>query len=140
MTDLFELSRDELWWIEDKFKRFGQLNREIAMRKIELQIKEQDTNIGGGRSGGVHSPVESQVIKEQSDPFILTRQQWKDGITHVIDTATEEERAILALKYWSNQNYLTWSEVGERFHYSKSKIYDIRYDLLKRFAKKIGYL
>lgn len=78
MRNIFELSRNDLWWLEDKFQRFEQLDKEIAIRKEELKIQKTDENVGGGKTNIPSNPVETQVIKEQSDPYITTRQEWKD--------------------------------------------------------------
>lgn len=140
MRNIFELSKHDLWWLEDKFKRYEQLDKEVAIRKEELKIKKTDENIGGGKSNTVSSPVEIQVIKEQSDRYIINRQVWKKAIEDVYRASSKEEQEILEEKFWSNQTYLSWQEVGERHHISKTTIYDIRYSILERFAKKIGYI
>lgn len=140
MRNIFELSKHDLWWLEDKFRRYKQFDREIAIRKEEMKIKKVDENVGGGKSNTVSSPVENQVIKEQSDRYIINRQIWKKAIEDVYRNSTQDEQSILEEKFWSNQNYLSWQEVGERYHVSRTKVYEIRYSLLERFAKKIGYI
>ncbi|TWK08611.1 hypothetical protein CHCC20442_4324 [Bacillus licheniformis] len=140
MRNIFELSRYDLWWLEDKFIRYQQLDKEIAIRKEELKMQEPDENVGGGKSNVPGNPIESQIIKEQSDPYIITRQHWKRAIEQVYNDCTEEEQQVLQEKFWSNQNYLSWPEIGERHHFSKTTIYDMRYSILERFAKEIGYI
>lgn len=140
MRNIFELSKHDLWWLEDKFRRYKQFDREVAVRKEELKIKKVDENVGGGKSNTVSSPVENQVIKEQSDRYIINRQIWKKAVEDVYRHSTKDEQDILNEKFWSNQNYLSWQEVGERHHASRTKIYEIRYSILERFAKKIGYI
>lgn len=129
-----------MWWLEDKLQRYEQLDKEIAIRKEELKIQKSDENVGGGKSNIPSNPVETQIIKEQSDPYIITRQKWKKAIEEVYKECTEEEQKILDDKFWSNQNYLSWQEVGNRYHFSKTSIYEMRYSILERFAEKIGYI
>lgn len=140
MRNIFELSKSDLWWLEDKFIRYKQLDREIAIRKEELKIKQADENIGGGKSNTVSKPVEAQVLKALDDEYIREREKWKGAIKHVYNHCTEDERQILRDKFWSDTNYLSWQEVGEINYISRSKIYEIRYSILQRFAKKIGYI
>lgn len=140
MRNIFELSRNDLWWLEDKFQRYQQYDKEIAIRKEELKMKQTDENIGGGKSNLPSNPVERQVIKEQSDPYIVNRLKWKKAIEEVYKECTEDEQAILRDKFWSNQSYLTWPEVGEEHYMAKTTIYEVRYSILERFAKKIGYI
>lgn len=140
MRNIFELNKQDLWWLEDKFQRYQQMDKEIAIRKEELKIKQTDENIGGGKSNTVSSPVESEVIKSMNDEYIREREKWKQGIDDVYNHCTENEQKILRDKFWSDQNYLSWQEIGEMNFTSRTKIYEIRYSLLQRFAKKIGYI
>ncbi len=140
MRYIFELSKYDLWWLEDKFARYRQLDREIAVRKDELKKTNEDENIGGGKSNVPCNPIESQVVREQSDEFILTRQKWKKGIRNVHESCTDLEKSILVTKFWSNQNYLSWEEVGKIHHISKTTAYDVRYSIMERVAKEIGYI
>lgn len=64
-----ELNSTDLKWLEDKFKRYNSLDREIAIRKEEVKLREPDNNIGGGKVNFISLPVESQVIREMSDPL-----------------------------------------------------------------------
>ena len=140
MRNMFELSRDDLVWLEDKFYRYNQLDREVAIRKEELKIKEEDTNIGGGKTNFAGNPIETQVIKEQSDEFILARQKWKQSIDSVYLTSSEEVKQIISKKYWSDESYMNWEDIGKIHCMSKSQVYRVRYRVLERFAKLIGYI
>ena len=140
MRNMFELSRDDLVWLEDKFYGYNQLDREVAIRKEELKIKEEDTNIGGGKTNFAGNPIETQVIKEQSDEFILTRQKWKQSIDSVYLTSSEEVKQIISKKYWSDESYMNWEDIGKIHCMSKSQVYRVRYRVLERFAKLIGYI
>lgn len=140
MRNIFELSKNDLGWLEDKFRRYNQLDKEIAIRKEELKMKQPDENIGGGKTNIPSSPVENKVLKELSDPYILNRQQWKEAIDKVYSKCTTEEQKILKLKFWNNTNYYSWTHVADECHMSKTKIYEVRYSILQRFAKEIGYI
>lgn len=140
MEHLFKLGTDDLSVLEKRFYRYQLLDREIAVRKEELRQKEPDENIGGGKPNTVSKTLEIQVIKEQSDPFIMERQKWKRAIDEVYDEGTELEREVMDVKFFSGQNYLSWRDVAEQVHYSKTKIYEVRYAILEKFARKIGYI
>jgi len=114
------------------------LDRMIAIKKEELKIREEDHNIGGGRSGMIGNPVELTVMREQSNEFILLHQKWKKAIEETYWEQSDEVRKIICLKYWSNETYLTWHQIGARFHIAKTPIYEIREKFLTEFARKIG--
>lgn len=144
MRDIFELNSNDLKWLEDKFKRYHQLSREIAIRKEELKMREHDTNVGGGRSNRVSSQVENQVMREMSDPFIIQRDTWKKAIEQTINEQSDDVQVIIKEKYWGQNNYMDWETLGQTFEQdkkqSKSSMYRIRYKVLECFAKKIGYI
>lgn len=136
---MFKLETDDLSVIEKKFYRYP-FEREIAIRKQELSEKQHDTNIGGGKGNLPSSPVENIVIKEQSDPFIQEHQKWKRVIREIYEEASDFEKKVMDIKFFSEQAYLPWKSVAEQVGYSQSKIYKVRYAILERFAKKVGHL
>lgn len=140
MRNIFELSKNDLWWLEDKFNRYGQIDKEIAIRKEELKIKQPDENIGGGKTNKTSSPTENQVMKEQLDPYISSRLKWKKAIDKIYNNCTEDEQKILRLKFWNNTNYHSWTNIADMCYISKTKVYEMRYSILQRFAKEIGYI
>lgn len=140
MRNIFSLDSAELKWLEDKFERYPQLDREIAIRKEELKLREEDQNIGGGRSNIAGNPIEAQVVKEQSDPFIRQREVWKKGIEKTLHQQNEDVKAMIADKYWGENSYMDWTSLGELYCCSQSKVYRIRYKFLEEFARNIGYI
>lgn len=140
MRDIFELNSNDLKWLEDKFKRYYQLDREIAIRKEELKLREPDENFGGGKTNVISKTVENQVVKEMSDPFINQREAWKKSIDRTIEEQNEDVQILIKDKYWGDKNYMDWETIGSLYGFSKSTVYRIRYKVLETFAKKIGYI
>lgn len=140
MRSILSLDSNDLKWLEDKFERYHQLDREIAIRKEELKLREDDQNIGGSKSNVVGNPIESQVIKEQSDPFIMQREMWKRGIDKTLRKQNADVKAMIQDKYWGENSYMDWTAVGKANCCSQSKVYRIRYKVLEQFAKEIGYI
>ncbi|WP_373768581.1 hypothetical protein [Jeotgalibaca porci] len=140
MRNILSLDSNDLKWLEDKFERYQQLDREIAIRKEELKIREDDQNIGGGKSNVVGNPIESQIIREQSDPFIVQREAWKRGIDKTIQKQNIDVKAMIEDKYWGENSYMDWVTIGEVHGFQQAKTYRIRYKFLEEFAKNIGYI
>lgn len=140
MRDIFELNSNDLKWLEDKFKRYHQLDREIAIRKEELKLREPDENIGGGKANIIGRTVENQVVKEMSDPFIQHREAWKKAIDRTIEEQTEDVQILIKDRFWGLNNFMDWETIGELYGFPKSTVYRIRYKVLESFAKKTGYI
>jgi len=139
MDEMMTLTKTDLQTLESLAKRYVRFDLEIAIKKEELKLREEDQNIGGGKANIVGRPVEMQVIREQSSEFIVQRQKWKVGIETAFLLQTAEVQNILRAKLWGEERHLSWEEVGERHGMSKTTIYRVRYYFLQRFGEIIGY-
>lgn len=124
--------------LDRKFANRHNYNREIAIRKEELKLKEIDENYGGGRSSGVGNPVEREVLKYMSDPFINNREIWKKAIADTLNEQSLVIKQLMELKYWGEDSWMDWRSFGDAYGYSKTSIYRIRQKVLMEFGRKIG--
>ena len=124
--------------LDRKFSGYYEYNKEIAIRKEELKLKESDENIGGGRSNIISKPVENQIVKELSDPFIANRLMWKKAIKETLEEQSQQVQSLMYSKYWGEDSWMDWVSFGDKYGYSKPTIYRLRQKVLFTFAKKIG--
>ncbi|MGH1637367.1 hypothetical protein ABE949_19400 [Enterococcus avium] len=124
--------------LDRKFANYPNYNREIAIRKEELKMKEADENIGGGNGNIRSNPVEQQVIKELSDPYIVNRQLWKKCIKETLEGQSSEIRMLMELKYWGEDSWMDWVSFGKKHGYARTPIYRIRQKVLSDFGRRIG--
>ena len=124
--------------LDRKFANYPNYNIEIAIRKEELKMKEADENIGGGKGNIRSNPVEQQVIKELSDPYIVNRQLWKKCIKETLEGQSSEIRMLMELKYWGEDSWMDWVSFGKKHGYARTPIYRIRQKVLSDFGRRIG--
>lgn len=124
--------------LDRKFANYYNYNKEIAIRKEELKMREADENIGGGKSNIRSNPVETQVIKELSDPYIANRQLWKKCIKETLNHQSPEIKRLMELKYWEEDSWMDWVSFGEKHGYAKRTIYRVRQKVLMDFGRRIG--
>lgn len=124
--------------LDRKFANYPNYNREIAIRKEELKMKEADENIGGGKGNIRSNPVEQQVVKELSDPYIVNRQLWKKCIRETLEGQSSEIRMLMELKYWGEDSWMDWVSFGKKHGYARTPIYRIRQKVLSDFGRRIG--
>lgn len=124
--------------LDRKFANYPNYNKEIAIRKEELKMKEADENIGGGKGNIRSNPVEQQVIKELSDPYIVNRQLWKKCIRETLEGQSSEIRMLMELKYWGEDSWMDWVSFGKKHGYARTPIYRIRQKVLSDFGRRIG--
>lgn len=124
--------------LEIKFEDYPVYNRQIALRKEELRLREADENIGGGRSNTISKYVENQVIKEICDPYIANRELWKKSVIETPHSLDEERRELVKAKYFGEDSWMDWASFGKKHGYSKSTIYRLRQKVLLEFGRRIG--
>lgn len=124
--------------LDRKFAHYYEYNKEIAIRKEELKMREADENVGGGKSNIRGNPVESQVVKELSDPYIVNRQLWKRCIKETLDNQDDDVRQLMELKYWGADSWMDWVSFGTKHGYAKRTIYRVRQKVLLDFGRRIG--
>ena len=137
MTGINQETLDEL---DRKFANRYNYNREIAIRKYELQERERDDNWGGGSSNIMSKPVEQEVVKFMSDPYIMNRELWKKAIDETLEEQSEEVNELIKEKYWGESSWMDWVSYGKIKGYSKTTIYRLRRKILLSFGAKIGEL
>ena len=101
-------------------------------------MKEADENIGGGKGNIRSNPVEQQVIKELSDPYIVNRQLWKKCVKETLEGQSSEIRMLMELKYWGEDSWMDWVSFGKKHGYARTPIYRIRQKVLSDFGRRIG--
>lgn len=126
--------------LDRKFAKYEEYNKEIAIRKEELKLKEADENIGGGKSNIVNNPIENQIIKELSDPYISNRNMWKKAIKETLEEQSNDIKTLIENKYWGVDSWMDWVSFGKKHGYSRNTIYRIRQRILLSFGRKIGEL
>lgn len=124
--------------LDRKFANYHAYNKEIAIRKEELKLREVDENIGGGRSNIMSNPIEAQVIKEMSDPYIMNRELWKKAVKETLSDQSADIRVLIETKYWGEDSWMDWKSFGDKHGYSKPTIYRIRQKVLFDFGRRIG--
>lgn len=129
----------ELKYLESEFERYKKLDRLIAQRKVELATKEQDTNMGGGSSNLPSSPTEITAVKNLTDNKIRKLEERKREVERAWARMNDEQRKICEMKFWSD-NYYTWAEMADIFHYSVRTMYNKRDKILTLLAEEQGRL
>ncbi|MGG5319253.1 hypothetical protein [Enterococcus sp. AZ072] len=124
--------------LDRKFAHYYEYNKEIAIRKEEMKMREADENIGGGKSNIMSNPIESQVIKELSDPYIANRELWKVSIKDTLEEQSKDIQNLMYSKYWGEDSWMDWVSFGKKHGYSRNTIYRIRQKVLLDFGRRIG--
>ncbi|MCR1932635.1 DUF722 domain-containing protein [Enterococcus gallinarum] len=135
MRTLSEATKKSL---DEELFEYNSIAYEIALRKLEIETtREQDENVGGGKSGYISKIPESLVIKYSEDSRIQYLEKLRSDIEQLYHECTEEQRLIIDLRWLLNESN-TWEEVATKIHCSEKSVYRKREKILERYAKIKG--
>lgn len=138
--NLNKLSSAQLKAFDEWLFDYRDIERKIAIRKLELQtFVDEDTNVGGGRANVVSKPTENIIGKWASDGQIISYENFRDRVTEVKKSLDDELNYIFELRWGIGSNN-TWEEIALKVHTSKTGIYRKREHILTLFGKQIGKL
>ena len=129
-----KLSEVELRALDLKLFDYQQIDRKIAIRKLEIETEtSNDCNIGGGKANTIPRPVETLVVRWSSDVRIIGLEQFKNAVEATLDTLDDELKQVFYLR-WDKGSVKTWEEIADMLHVSKKSIYRKRERILTIFA------
>ncbi|MGT2683395.1 transcriptional regulator [Streptococcus porci] len=135
-----KLSDVELRALDAKLFDYQQIDRKIAIRKLEIQTEtSNDCNVGGGRPNIVSKPTESLVARWSSDVRINGLEQFRKAVEATLEALDDELKRIFYLR-WSRSSVNSWEEIADMLHVSRKSIYRKRERILTIFADFRGDL
>lgn len=129
-----KLSEVELRSLDLKLFDYQQIDRKIAIRKLEIQTEtSDDCNVGGGKANTISKPTENVIARWSSDVRINGLEQLRSAIESTLDALDDELKKIFYLR-WSRGSVNTWEEIADMLHVSRKSIYRKRERILTIFA------
>lgn len=134
--------------IEEYWSDIPSLKKQLNFREWELlhQYKEQDTNIGGGRSYNLSDTTAQKAMLLAEDERYQNLKKNVDAIDYVIKKVSEDKkqrllREFMEMKYISKESsYMDWDDVAIELDITKAKAYKLRNKLIDMTAEKLGWL
>ncbi|MET3356909.1 UNVERIFIED_ORG: hypothetical protein ABIC58_000256 [Leuconostoc holzapfelii] len=116
----------------------GVIDMQIELRKDELKLPVSiDENIGGGKAENKRSfPLENNMIIEESDYTLQSFIRDKWVMDQFIKVLTEEERALLSLKF-NRQKRRSWLQVAGILSKSESQCRRDLVNIKNRYRESI---
>ena len=135
-----KLSEVELRALDSKLFDYKQIDRKIAIRKLEIQTEtSNDCNVGGGKANAISKPTENVIARWSSDVRINGLEQYRKAVEATIESLDDELKKIFYLR-WSIRSVNTWEEIACMLNVSRKSIYRKRERILTIFADFRGDL
>ena len=129
-----KLSEVELRVLDLKLFDYQQIDRKIAIRKLEIQTEtSNDCNVGGGKANTISKPTENLIARWSSDVRINGLEQLRSAIESTIDALDDELKKVFYLR-WSRGSVNTWKQIADNLHNYKKSIYRKRERIVTIFA------
>ena len=137
---MIKLSEVELRALDLKLFDYQQIDRKIAIRKLEIQTETStDCNIGGGKANIVTKPTETLIERWSSDVRLIGLEHFRSAIEETLDALDDELKEVFYLR-WSRGSVKTWEEIADMIHVSRKSVYRKRERILTIFADFRGDL
>ena len=138
MSRRYSLSQSDMKIIENKLYLYKRIDNAIAVRKRELEVKQNhDENIGGGRSSIISKPVESIVMKWDADIQLQNFNNFRKIVEDMLEELDEKMKLIFHYR-WIDPNHYTWEEIAELCDIQERQIYRKRRAILELYDEKSG--
>ncbi|HFI0454415.1 TPA: transcriptional regulator [Streptococcus suis] len=135
-----KLSDVELRALDAKLFDYQQIDKKIAIRKLEIQTEtSNDYNVGGSRANIVSKPTETLVARWSSDTRINGLEQFRKAVEATLELLDDELKRIFYLR-WSIRSVNTWEEIAVMLNVSRKSVYRKRERILTIFADFRGDL
>lgn len=144
-----KLGKADIPKLEEYWKNYDELKGQLAYRRYELLYQPQDTNVGGGKSNLISSPVENEIIKLHKDNKYRNLQATIQAIEDVYRMATEEQKAIIHYRYWEKDlTVYEWPDIAHELTknrndnkiISKDATLRMRNRIMRETAKRVGWI
>ena len=134
--------------IEEYWSDIPSLKRQLDFREWELlhQYKEQDTNIGGGRSSNISDTTGQKAMLLMEDERYQYLKKVVNAIEWVIEKMSADEKLsdlkeFVDIRYISNDsNYYDWEDIAYELGITRSKVYRLRNKVIDMTAEKLGWM
>lgn len=144
-----KLSKLDLKKIEEYWENYNEMKGQLAYRRYELLYQPQDTNIGGGKTNIVSSPIEREVVKLHEDDLYANLSKTISAIEDIYRCATYEQQEIVKFRYWDKDSLTyEWEDIANELTKQRDddkviSVYSVlrlRRKLMEETARRIGYI
>ena len=123
-----------LKYLDEELFRFKDIDREIAIRRIEITSREStEENVGGSRSSFISKSTEALAIKLADDVVLKNITNFKETVNRMKQELTDDQLEIFNLR-WQEPCH-SWDMVARKTGESLATIYRKRRKILEKYEK-----
>ena len=127
--------------IEEFWKNIDDYRKQLKFREWELlENKNDDTNVGGGKSNQTSDTTAKKAIILAED----TRYQHLKNVVQTIEQLYEEldqdQKTIVRMRYWDKTECYEWQHIADELYMSVQRVLRKRNAIIDETAKRLGWV
>jgi len=132
----------DLQKIEGYWTDIVKLKKELKFKEWELlnPEREEDNNIGGGRSSKISDKTAQRAIILAEDKAYQNLKNIIETIESTYKELDEDQKKIVSMRYWDEDGCYEWQEIADELYISRNKALNKRNNLIDKTAKKLGWI
>ena len=132
-----DLKKIEGYWIN-----IDKLKKDLKFREWELlhAWKEQDENIGGGRSSNTSDTTFQKANALVEDKVYCNLKNIVETLETLYTQLDDIQKRIVELRYWDKEGCWEWEDIAEELNISRNKALNKRNALIDKTAEKLGWI
>ena len=137
-----KINEHDLKKLEGYWTDINKLKKDLRYREWELlnPHQEQDTNIGGGKSGKISDTTFQKATALLEDKQYNNLKNVIQVIEEVYKELDDLQKSIVDMRYWDKENYWEWNDIAEELNVSRSKVLNKRNSIIDKTAERIGWV
>ena len=127
--------------LEGYWKELKELKQKLEFREWQLLYanKEEDENIGGGKSSGISDTTANKAIKLVDDKTYQNLKNIIDTIEKLYPQLDDAQKKIVQMRYWDDEEW-EWEDIAAELNISRNKALNKRNALIDKTAEKLGWI
>lgn len=141
MTTAVQVKKSTFKKAEAEWYDYHQTLKEIAKLRQEIMnpMKENDENVGGGRSGRNSSPTENIATRLVTHKQLKYLNEVTEAVENVYNALPDDYKKLVRLRYWNKSQELTWDGLALKLNVSKRQAMRWRDEIIQATVEVLGW-
>jgi len=137
-----KINEHDLKKLEGYWTDINKLKKDLRYREWELlnPHQEQDTNIGGGKSGKISDTTFQKATALLEDKQYNNLKNIVETIESIYPELDDDQKKIVQMRYWDKQECYEWQHIGDELYMSVQRVLRKRNKLIDDTAKRLGWV
>jgi len=137
-----KINEHDLKKLESYWTDINKLKKDLRYREWELlnPHQEQDSNIGGGKSGKISDTTFQKATALLEDKQYNNLKNIVETIESIYPELDDDQKGIVKMRYWDKEDYWEWDDIAAELYITRYKVLKKRNLIIDKTAEKLGWV